>query len=85
MTILLDSGALVALARDERVMWLRLKACLAGGIAPRTHAGVIAQVWRGGPRQARLAQALAGVEVVPLDERLGRATGELLAAPVKPT
>lgn len=78
MTMLLDSGALVALARDERAMWVRLKACLATGVAPVTHAGVLAQVWRGGSRQARLSQALAGIDVVPLDEHLGRATGELL-------
>jgi hypothetical protein len=40
---------------------------------------VIGQVWRGqGPRQARLAQALAGIEVIPLDEPLGRASGVLL-------
>jgi len=79
MTLLLDSGALVALERDDRAMWRRLKACVRAGDAPRTHAGVLAQVWRNGPRQARLAQALAGIDVVALDERLGRATGELLA------
>jgi hypothetical protein len=38
------------------------------------------QAWRGGgPRQARLATALKGIDVRPLDERLGRAAGELLA------
>ncbi len=78
MTLLLDRGALVALERDERAMWVRLKSCLVAGVAPMTHAGVLAQVWRGGSRQARLSQALAGIAVVPLDERLGRATGELL-------
>ncbi len=79
MTLVLDSGALVALARDERAMWRRLKGCVATGVVPRTHAGVLAQAWRGGPRQARLSQALAAIDVVALDERLGRATGELLA------
>lgn len=79
MTLVLDTGALVALARDERAMWRRLKACAATGVVPRTHAGVLAQAWRGGPRQARLAQALAGIDVVPIDQLLGRATGELLA------
>ena len=79
MTLVLDSGALVALARDERAMWRRLKACLASDEVPRTHAGVLAQVWRSGPRQARLSQALGGIDVVALDERLGRATGALLA------
>jgi hypothetical protein len=33
-----------------------------------------------GRRQARLATALAGIDVKPLDERLGRAAGELLGA-----
>jgi len=48
---------------------------------PVTHGGVIGQAWRGhGPRQALLAKALAGIEVRPLDEKLGRAAGELLAA-----
>jgi hypothetical protein len=79
VTLVLDSGALVALARDERAMWRRLKASLTEGSVPRTHAGVLAQVWRSGPRPARLAQALAGIDVLPLDDGLGRATGELLA------
>jgi hypothetical protein len=78
VTLVLDSGALVALARDERAMWVRFKACLATSAPARTHAGVLAQVWRGGPRQARLAHALASIDIVALDDRLARATGELL-------
>ena len=35
------------------------------------------QVWRGGPGQARLAAALAGMETRPLDQALGRADGAL--------
>ena len=50
------------------------------GDLPVTHAGVLGQVWWGGPRQARLSQALAGVDVRALDEPLGRAAGELLGA-----
>lgn len=79
MTLILDSGALVALERNERAMWVRLKGALDDGAAPLTHAGVLGQVWRGGSRQARLAQALPGIEVRPLDEALGRAGGMLLA------
>lgn len=79
MSLVLDAGALVALDRDERAMWTRLKAARMTGDLPITHAGVVGQVWRGGPRQARLAQALAGIDVRPLDEPLGRAAGELLA------
>lgn len=80
MSLVLDSGALVALERDERPMWARLKAALSAGDLPVTHAGVLGQVWRGGPRQARLSQALAGIDVRALDEPLGRAAGQLLAA-----
>jgi hypothetical protein len=80
LTIVLDSGALIALDRNERSMWTRLKAAQMAGDLPVTHAGVLGQVWRGGPRQARLSQALVGVDVRPLDEPLGRAAGELLGA-----
>jgi hypothetical protein len=80
VSLVLDSGALVALERNERPMWVRLKAAQMDGDLPLTHAGVLGQVWRGGPRQARLSRALDGIDVRPLDERLGRAAGELLAA-----
>jgi hypothetical protein len=80
MTLVLDSGALIALDRNERPMWARLKAAFAAGELPVTHAGVLAEVWTSGARQARLAQALAGIDVQPLDTPLGRAAGEPLAA-----
>lgn len=79
MSLVLDSGALVALERNERSMWVRLKAAQLDDELPVTHAGVLGQVWRGGPRQARLSQALAGIDVRALDEPLGRAVGQLLA------
>ncbi len=79
MTLILDRDALVALERGERAMWVRLKGALGDGAAPVTHAGVLGQVWRGGARQARLAQALPGVDIRPLDEALGRSAGVLLA------
>ncbi|MGH9024034.1 MAG: twitching motility protein PilT [Acidimicrobiia bacterium] len=80
MTLVLDSSALIALGRDERAMWTRLKAAQTAGDLPVTHAGVVGQVWRGGPRQARLSRALAGVDVRPIDEPRGRTAGELLGA-----
>lgn len=80
MSMVLDSAALIALERDERRMWARLKEAAKAGDLPRTHGGVIGQVWRNGSRQARLAQALAAVEVMAIDEELGRSAGELLAA-----
>jgi hypothetical protein len=80
VTLVLDSGALVALERNERSMWVRLKGAQAHGDLPVTHAGVLGQVWRGGSRQARLAQAIAGIDVRSFDEPLGRAVGQLLAS-----
>ena len=80
MSLVLDTGALIALERNERQMWVRLKAAQQGGHLPMTHAGVLGQVWRGGPRQARLSQALAGIDVRPLDEHMGKETGRLLGA-----
>jgi hypothetical protein len=80
MTIVLDTGALIALERGDRVMWRRLKGSQLAGSVPVSHGGVVGQAWRGtGPRQALLAKALEGIEVRALDESLGRAAGALLA------
>jgi hypothetical protein len=79
MRMVLDCGALIALERNDRAMWRRYKAAVLAGEIPLTHGGVVGQAWRGGgPRQALLAKALAGVEVRPLDDSLGRASGALL-------
>jgi hypothetical protein len=59
-------------------MWIRLKGAQLDGDLPVTHAGVLGQVWRGGPRQARLSQALEAIDVRPLDQPLGRWAGWLL-------
>ncbi len=80
MTTILDAGALIGLDHNDRAMWVRLKGLHLAGERPVTHGGVVGQVWRGGPRQARLATALAGMDVRSLDERLGRVAGELLAS-----
>jgi hypothetical protein len=80
MTLVLDSGALIALERNDRAMWRRLKAAHLSDAVPVCHGGIVGQAWRGrGPRQALLARALAGLDVRPLDDALGRAAGELLA------
>lgn len=79
MTLLLDAGGFVALERHERAMWRRLKAAHKSGRPPVTHGGVVAHVWRGGSgRQVNLARAMSAVEVVPLDDALGRRAGMLL-------
>lgn len=80
MRLVLDNGALIALERNDRAMWRRLKLALVAEQVPLSHGGVVGQAWRGrGPRQARLAMALEAIEIRPLDRALGRAAGELLA------
>lgn len=79
MTLVLDAGALVAIERGDRTVAALVKRERLAGIPPLTHGGVVGQVWRGGSgRQATLARLLAGVEIVPLDDALGRRGGVLL-------
>src|SRR5258708_3943058 len=79
MRLILDSGALIALERNDRAMWSRFKAAQLASSVPVTHGGVVGQAWRGrGARQALLAKALRGIEVRALDEEAGRAAGQLL-------
>jgi len=79
VSVVLDAGALLAIERGDRRIAAVLKVELAAGRSPRTHGGVIGQVWRGGAgRQARLAMALQGAEIVAIDDALGRRVGILL-------
>jgi predicted nucleic acid-binding protein len=80
MRVILDTGALIALERNDRAMWQRLKLALQAREAPISHGGIVGQAWRGrGSRQALLAKALDVIDIRPLDAVLGRAAGELLA------
>lgn len=79
MTLVFDAGAFVAAERGDRRVMALLKAELLAGRTPVTHGGVVGQVWRGGQgRQVPLARLLDGVEVVPLNDELGRQAGVLL-------
>ncbi len=78
--LVLDAGAFVAVERGDRDVVALVKRERLAGRAPVTNGGVIAQIWRGGrDRQAPVARLLAGVEVTPIDDRLGRRAGMLLA------
>lgn len=78
--LVLDAGALVAVERADREVIALIKRERLAGRAPITHGGVVGQVWRGGAgRQAKLARLLAGLEIVSLDDKLGRRAGVLLA------
>ena len=78
--LILDAGAFVAVERDKRDVVALIKRERLAGRAPVTCGAVVAQVWRGGRgRQAPLARLLSGVQVLPIDDGLGRRAGMLLA------
>jgi hypothetical protein len=74
--ITFDAGELVALDRNERAAWVRLKAAVAHGARPVVPAPVVTQVWRSG-RQANLGRALGLLRVEPTDDALAREAGAL--------
>ena len=79
--LILDAGAFVAAERGDRDVVALVKRERLAGRPPVTNGGVVAQVWRGGRgRQVPVARLLAGTEVVPVGEVLGRRAGNLLAA-----
>lgn len=76
----LDTGALIALERHDRRVGGILAAAARTSTPVAIPAGVLAQAWRGGPRQAQLARLLRDdhVTVVPLDTREAQAAGMLV-------
>lgn len=78
MKVLLDAGAFVATERRDRRLGAMLRVLQQRQIPLRTSAAVVAQVWRDGRKQARIAQVLAGVSVAALAPDSDRRTGELL-------
>ncbi|MHB1599421.1 MAG: PIN domain-containing protein [Acidimicrobiales bacterium] len=76
---ILDAGALIGFERNDR----RVVAIVARALEHRetllVPAGVVAQVWRDGVRQARLARLLGSpaCAVLVLDDRQARAAGQL--------
>ncbi|MDE0162755.1 MAG: PIN domain-containing protein [Acidimicrobiaceae bacterium] len=61
--MILDAGVLVAVDRGEQAAQSFLAAALEESTVLHTSAPVVAQVWRDGSRQARLARFLGAVEV----------------------
>ena len=78
----LDAGALRALDRGDKRLIALLGRALAQRLKFQVPSGVVGQVWRDGRIQAALARFLRidEVEIVPLDEPLARACGELCGA-----
>lgn len=80
MNLVLDAGALIGIARDDRRVAGLIELGRRAGASLVTAAPVVAQAWRDGSRQARLARHLSMIDI--RDTRLAeaKAAGELLAA-----
>lgn len=76
--MILDAGVLIAVDRGEERARVFFTAARRVSEPLHTSEAVVAQVWRHGARQARLAAFLEALQIHPLDD--GRAIGALLAA-----
>jgi predicted nucleic acid-binding protein len=77
--VVLDAGALIAFERNDARIRTLVELALALGGVFHVPAGVVAQVWRDGRRQSRLARLLGSaiVLVQPLDREEAQAAGVL--------
>ncbi len=75
----LDAGALIGIERDDREVAMLIRITLRDELSIAIPAGVLAQVWRSGSRQAQLARLLnnEAVEIVALDDLTARLAGQL--------
>ena len=74
-----DTGALIAADHNDRRMWALHAGFLALETSPTVPTPVLAEAWRGGPRQANLARFLALCTAEPLTEEQAKAVGVLAA------
>lgn len=72
-----DTGALIAAERNDRRMWALHAGLLAEEVAPVVPAPVLAEAWRGGPRQANVARMLSMCTVEWMTEDQARQVGVL--------
>lgn len=77
--VVLDAGALIGIERGHEKMSALLEASLKSAVRFLVPAGALAQAWRDGARQTRLARFLKTplVEVLPFTEAQARAAGVL--------
>jgi len=75
----LDSGPLIAFERSDRRVVGHLKEALARGCSLSVSAVVVAEVWRGGKRSARVAALLGACVIEPVDDELARSAGLALS------
>lgn len=78
MALTLDAGALIAIDRGDRDLYVLLKSAVDQDQVVTVPAPVVGQVWRDGARQARVARMLASFRIEPITEELAKAAGVLL-------
>lgn len=72
-----DTGALIAAERNDRRMWSLHQGLVAHEVVPVVPAPVLAEAWRGGPRQANLVRMLVGCRIEEMSAEQARRVGEL--------
>jgi predicted nucleic acid-binding protein len=77
--VVLDTGALIGFERNDRRIVAIIVRALEHDDPLLVPAGVVAQAWRDGSRQTRLARLLGSplCEVLALDDRQARAAGQI--------
>lgn len=77
--LVLDAGFFIKMEKRDRQCAALLKVAHERSWSLRSNGAVLAEVWRGGAgTQAPLAALLHAVDVVAVDEPLGRAAGNLI-------
>lgn len=79
-SLILDAQGLVKLAAGDQSVRALARKAREGNRAIVTAASTLAEVMRGGPRDAPVHQALHNVTVAPVTKDIGRKAGELLGA-----
>lgn len=77
--IVYDTGALLAAERRNPDFIALHDELTSARIRPLVPVVVLAQAWRGGP-QHQISPVLKGCDILPIDERAGRAAGVACAA-----
>ena len=76
--LILDSGAVIGLARGDARARAMLTRALELGVDVRIPTAVLAETLRGGPRDAPVHRVRASVDVFPQTEMVARTAGALL-------
>ncbi|MDQ6775732.1 MAG: PIN domain-containing protein [Actinomycetota bacterium] len=77
--LVLDAEVLIAHERGDRTAGAWLARAATEGVDLAVAAPTIAEAWRDGARQARLARLLASCRILDCDRQLADRAGELLA------